>query len=111
VGGLVAVSIVLVGANGGVEDGWGVEEAWGVEDANRPEICGTIAAASGQLSSQVWTSVWSIFSMRGTTFVSDKIIFCPEVNSTIPAAFLKLQLPSRQVTVIRLELGSIQTLI
>jgi hypothetical protein len=88
VGALVAVSMVLVGANGGVEDGWGVEEAGGVEDARRLEIRGTIAAASGLLSSQDWISVWSIFSMGGTIFVSDEIIFCPEVNSTTPAVFV-----------------------
>ncbi|MGD0003470.1 MAG: hypothetical protein ABSE06_04495 [Anaerolineaceae bacterium] len=87
-GALVAVSMVLVGANGGVEDGWGVEEAGGVEDARRLEIRGTIAAASGLLSSQDWISVWSIFSMGGTIFVSDEIIFCPEVNSTTPAVFV-----------------------
>jgi hypothetical protein len=74
VGVMVAVSFVEVGVKRGVED------------ASRPDIWGTIAAASGLLSSQDWTSVWSIFSIGGTLFVSDETIFCPEVRSTSPAA-------------------------
>ena len=105
VGVVVAVSIVKVGVKEGLED------ARGVGDASRLEIWGTITAASGLLSSQDWTSIWSIFSMEGTIFVSDEIIFCPEVISTFPAAFLYPHLPSRQQTVIRLVLGSTQTLI
>jgi len=102
VGVLVAV-FVDVGVESGVNDG--------VEDAIRCWIKGIISADSGQLSSQDWISVSSIFSMVGKIFGSAEMIFCPEVNATLPAKFSYPQWPSRHMTVMTLVSGSTQTLI
>jgi hypothetical protein len=101
---------VVVGEEVGVGVDVGVGVAESVEDATRLVIWGIIATDSGLLSSQDWISTWSIFSTGGVIFKFDETIFCPDVKSTFPPLFVNPHLPSRQQTVIRLILGSTQTL-